>query len=503
MTVRRYKTGLNRQQSSLLPERIEDYVDDSNPIRAIDAYVDSLDFQQLGFRYTTEGVTRGQPAYSPSALLKLYLYGYLNHVRSSRRLERETYRNLEVIWLMEKLQPSYKTIASFRAHNAKALKSANRDFVLLCQELDLFGQEVVGIDGSFFRADASKHSVHTSKKLKKQLKQLDKRINAYHQQLAHQDTQDDKAGKGSLVEDTDLKEKLAQLQEKQRDKQALLETLEASDDTQLSTTDEDARFLSKRGQSSVGYNVQIAVDDKHKLIVDSEVTNDGNDSQQLAPMAENVKKTLGVESLTVVADAGYFEGEQLKRCEAQGITPYVAIPDKSKAIKKQGRYTRADFHFDAKNNVYKCPLGQRLEPSGQLYQKRNKRFQRYVSKVTICNDCCQRKLCLMGDAKVRQLNRWEYEAVIECHRERMKDSGHWMRLRSTLVEHPFGTLKRRAGWDHFLVRGFKKVQGEWSLMALCYNMTRVLNTVGIEPFLEACAQRRKNNINQMVNTLFA
>lgn len=326
MPARRYKAGQCRLQESLLPPRLEDYVDQGNHVRAIDAYVNSLDLAQLGFLHAAgRAAQAGQPAYDPADLLKLYMYGYTNKVRSSRCLERETQRNLEVIWLLGGLTPSYKTIADFRKHNARALMRVNREFTLLCRELALFGGHTVGIDGSFFRANASKGSIHTQDKLKKQIASLEQDIEAWHAELDQNDRQDGRPDTPTTTEDPSLTTKLEAMQEKLAAKQEQLQTLEASGDKQVSTTDPDARRLTKRGQSVSGYNVQIAVDDKHKLIAASGVTNEGNDSHQLAPMAEKTKAALGVETLTALSDAGYYESDQLKQCEDNGVTAYVAI----------------------------------------------------------------------------------------------------------------------------------------------------------------------------------
>lgn len=259
-------------------------------------------------------------------------------------------------------------------------------------------------------------------------------------------------------------------------------------------TDETARLLTKGGQTTAGYNVQIAVDAKHKLIVGNDATNEGNDSQQLAPMAEQVKATLAVEQMVVVADAGYYEGEQIKRCEDQNITCYVAIPDKSKTIKGQGRYPREVFCYDPEKNIYVCPQGKTLRQQGKPYAKRHKQLIRYISKASECKHCPCRSRCLAGKSRTRSINRWEHEGVIERHVQRMKNGRAWMRQRSGLVEHPFGTLKRRAGWDHFLVRGFEKVRGELGLMVLGYNFTRVLNIIGIQALQEYCIQRTNRSL---------
>ena len=492
MTSRRYKSVSNRQQISLLPPSIEDYVHETNPVRAIDAYVDSLDLAKQGFLNTAGGICAGQPAYPPEALLKLYLYGHINKVRSSRRLENETYRNLEVIWLVEELRPSYKTIADFRKNNSKALTATNRGFVLLCKELHLFGGESLGIDGSFFKADASKDSIYTEDKLHQQLQQLEQKIKAYQEQLALQDEADNQAGLGSLTEDKQLNEKITALKEQQAVKKALQKRLQESDDKQVSVIDPDARLLSKRGQSIAGYNVQIAVDAKHKLIVAEAVTQDGNDSQQLVPMIDKAQDIPASTNLTVLADSGYYEGNPIKQCEDQHITVYVAVPDKSKGIKAQGRYTRDQFKFNAESGVYTCPQGIPLTRYGTPHQINNKTYDRYKSKVSACKQCPVRSQCLTDKANSKQLMRWEHEDVAERHHTRMQNSKGIMRRRSILVEHPFGTLKRRAGWDHFLMRGPEKSKGEFSLMVLGYNFTHVLNILGIDTLRDYCVQRCKN-----------
>jgi len=492
MTTHRYKAVINRHQPSLFPPSMEDYVTEENPVRAIDAYVESLDMCSFNFRNAGDQSTAGQPAYPPQGLLKLYLYGYLNRVRSSRRLEKEVYRNVEAIWLMEGLKPSYKTIANFRKDNAKALRQVNKDFVMLCKELDLFGGELAGIDGSFFRASASKASIQTRGQLKKEIERIEQKIDNYQQALSQRDQEDECQGIGSLVQDNALSEKLEALKSRQQQEQAQLETMEKRGETQRSHTDKDARLLSKSGQQVVGYNVQHSIDSQHKLIVTHEVTNDGNDVKQLLPMAKQTRKIVESEELTVVADAGYYNPEHIKACQEAGITPYVAIPDKSKAIQAQGRFTREQFQFDIDQNRYRCPADQALEQIGNPYKKRGRTMVRYASKASLCRHCDKKTQCLSENAKIRQITRWEHESVIEAHRERMDQKGkEMMRRRSGLAEHPFGTLKRWFGWDHFLVRGFSKVRGEMSLMVLGYNLMRVIRILGIKEFRDYCALKKR------------
>ncbi|MGZ8214264.1 MAG: IS1182 family transposase [Methylosarcina sp.] len=495
MTRRQYKVGRCRQQALLLPPSIDEYVAENNPVRAIDAYVETLDLPRLGFQNTGPGGQAGQPPFPPGALLKLYLYGYLNRVHSSRRLECETVRNLEVIWLLEDLRPGYKTIANFRKDNSAVLKAVNQDFILLCKQLGLFGGEQVAVDGSFFKGDASCDGIFTAKKLDTQLDALAKKIDSYQQALAGQDAADDRAGLGSLVADGALSEKIARLKVKQAAKKALREQLEKSDDSQVSTVDPDARLLSKHGKVTAGYNVQIAVNGKHKLIVASDVSQDGNDTQQLVPMLEKAQEVLQAEHLTGLADVGYFSGEQVKLAEEKSFEIVVPVPNKGEAAAKEGRFPRSQFHYNAETDRYRCPQGETLAPCGSLQERDGRRIQAYKSKVSVCNSCPLRSQCLGEKSRYKKIERWEHEAVVERHKQRMENVGPIMKTRSQWVEHPFGTLKHRAGMHHFLMRGLEKCRGEFSLMVLCYNFTRVLNILGIDKFRDYCIRRYENGAN--------
>jgi transposase len=369
MTNRTFKTGESRDQASLLPPRIEDYVGPDNPVRAIESFVCALDLAKLGFHHAGRGAEEvGQPPYAPADLLKLFLYGYINQVRSSRRLEREACRNLELIWLLKNLQPGYRTIANFRKENWKALKAANRNFVLLVRELGLIGGTVVAIDGSFFHGDASKASIFTRKRLAEQIARLEQEIEAYGQSLEDNDaaeakepSKDRAAGDGS-GEGGDIGTKVAELMAKRSRAQADLARLEESGETQLSLTDPDARLLVKGGQGVAGYNVQIAVDDKHKLIVESEVVNDSSDVGQLHAMAKAAKDVLEAEALQALADEGYYSSLELKACEDDGIKAYVPVPEGNGQLEKKGRFSLKDFSYDPAADVYRCPAGERLRP---------------------------------------------------------------------------------------------------------------------------------------------
>jgi transposase len=488
MPIRQYKQGIARQQSFLLPARVEEYVAEDNPVRAIDVYVDSLDIHRLGFKNAIDSLTPGQPAYSPSDLLKLYLYGYLHRIRSSRRLEQETKRNLEVIWLVQGLRPSYKTIADFRKNNLKPLKKVNQDFVQLCKELDLFGGELVSIDGSYFRGNVSKGSIYMEEGLKKSLERIEKHIDEYLQVLEKADSEE----AGQINEDQpSLQEKLAILKDRQQKHQMRLKKLQETGEKQLAEVDEDARLLSKNGQSIAGYNIQTAVDEKNKLLVICEVTQDGNDEEQLEPMAKKAKEVLEVEKLEVVADAGYFNLQGIKNCVEENITPYTPVPARTNQASLQGRFSREDFSYNEKTNSYTCPAGKELCYQGTRLDH-GKVILNYISSTSICALCPLKGQCLPPKSPRRQISRWEHERFIEAHRERMAQKGRvMMRKRSSLSEHPFGTLKQWCGWTHFLLRGLEKVSAEMSLLMLCYNFKRVLNILGLDGWRTYCLQRAK------------
>jgi transposase len=498
MTNRPFKTGESRHQPSLLPPRVEDYVGPNNPVRAIESYVCALDLAKLGFRHANRRVEVGQPPYDPGDLLKLYLYGYINQVRSSRRLEREACRNLELIWLLRNLRPGYRTIANFRKENWEALKAVNRGFVLLVRELGLVGGAVVAIDGSFFHGDASKASIFTRKRLAEQIARLDLEIEAYGRSIEDNDAAEasepgkdraDGPGAGDGGDDGDIGAKVSALMAKRSRAEADLARLEASGETQLSLTDPDARLLVKNGQGVAGYNVQTVVDDQHKLIVASEVVNDSSDVGQLHAMARTAKDALEVETLQALADEGYYSSLELKACEDDGIMAYVPVPEGNGQLEKKGRFSLKNFSYDAAADAYRCPAGELLRPMEGHWKNTSGRTEiRYASSTKTCRTCPLRARCLSPKASRRTIGRWEHEDVLDRHRTRMQGASELMRRRSGIVEHPFGTIKCRAGYRHFLVRGLDKVRGEWSLMALCYNFTRVLNILGFERFTACMAK---------------
>lgn len=496
MTNRTFKSGDSREQPSLLPPRIEDYVGLDNPVRAIDVFVEVLDLAKLGFKHAERGVGVGQPPYNPSDLLKLYLYGYINQIRSSRRLEREAGRNLDLIWLLKNLKPGYRTIANFRKENWAALKAANRSFVLLLRELDLIGETVVAIDGALFHGNASKDSIFTQRRLTKQIVALDKEIEAYGKALEANDAEEarqrsDGSGDSGKGGGGDVGEKMKELMARRERAQADLKNLETGDKGQLSKTDPDARLLSKGDQTIAGYNVQSVVDDKHMLIVASDVVN-RNDTGHLHEMAKAAKEVLDVETLQVAADTAYCTSEDLKACEDDGIIAYVPMQEGNGKLEREGRFSRKDFRYDASADAYRCPAGELLRPTEGHWKNTSGRVEiRYLGRKATCAACPLRAQCLAPKAPYRSIARWEHEDVLERHRTRMEseEAAKLMRRRSAIVEHPFGTLKCRAGYQHFLVRGFDKVRGEWSLMALCYNFTRMLNILGFDRFVSYMAAK--------------
>jgi transposase len=524
MTNHRFKSGVDRHQASFLPPRVEDYVAPDNLVRAIELFVERLKLVVLGFRYAGSYRGAGQPPYHPGDMLKLYLYGYMHRVRSTRRLEREAKINIEVIWLLRGLQPGYRTIGDFRKDNWKALKAVNREFVLMMRALKLVGEKVVAIDGAFFDGNASKASITPHDRLSKrvaarkaEVAAIEAEIEAYKADLEANDAAEEKEpsdhwrGRPSgedlaekvaaamekrakeKAELEQLEKKAAEAAEKCAHAKAELEQLEKSGETQLSRTDPDARLLSKRGQVVAGYNVQIAVDDKHKLIVASEVVNDGNDTGQLHKMANAAKDALDVETLTVLADTGYYNSNELKACEDDGITAYVPPPDRTGRMKAKGRITHEEFAYEAEADAYRCPIDKLLKPTETPKINTGGRVEiRYVSRKADCDDCPLRARCVTEKTPTRTVYRWEHEDVLDRHRARMKEADAPMRRRAELAEHPFGTLKCRAGYRHFLVRGLDKVRGEWSLMALGYNFTRVLEVVGFDGFMAFLAQWTKD-----------
>ena len=462
--------GENRYQSTLFPERVDDYVDEDSVVRVIDVFIDHLDISGLGFK--AEAAETGRPGYHPRTMLKIYVYGYLNQVHSSRRLEREAGRNVELMWLSGRLAPDFKTIANFRKDNGEAIRLVCREFVMLCRKLNLLG-DTLAIDGSKFKAVNNRDKNFTRAKMKRRLAEVEASIDRYLGEL-------DKADQSAPPEDTrSLKDKITALtEEMDRLKKFEVRMLEAPDQ-QLSITDPDARSMKSRGGGIVGYNLQTAVDVDHHLIVAHEVTNVGSDRRQLTKMAKQAKAALQTEDLTVIADRGYYNGDELKSCEDNNIAAYV--PNSATSHNKaKGQFDRSEFHYIAEDDEYQCPAGERL-----IYrfarEEKGKELRRYWSSA--CPSCPIRAQCTTG--KNRRVSRWVHEEVVERAADRLAAKPDAMKVRRATVEHPYGTLKAWMGSTHFLMKTLDNVGTEMSLHVLAYNMKRVINLIGTKRLLEA------------------
>ena len=470
-----HRLGLDRSQTLLFPERLEDYIAAENPVRFLDAFVASLDLHALGFAKARCANT-GRPPYDPAMLLKLYLYGYLHRVRSSRLLEAECHRNVEVIWLTGKQTPDFKTIADFRKANLQPLQAVARQFTLLCRKLELFGGELLAIDGSKFTAVNARDQNFSADKLNDLIARADARLAEYLQQL---DAVDAAEPDSAALTKNELAEKIAALQEKQDWHKELLGELDA-EQKQISVTDPDTRKLPTAHGMIVGYNAQLAVDAKHKLIAAADVTNEGTDYQQLADVALTAKANLALTQTEVVADAGYYNASEVSRCVEHSITPFIPKSDTS-ANTKLGLYGKSQFKYDAVKNEYVCPAGAALTYRFSTYEL-GRELQYY--RATGCKACALKSRCTRNKAN-RTITREANEHLMEAMAARMKQQPAKFKLRKTLAEHPFGTIKRWFGYTHFLMKGLAKVQCEWSLTTLVYNLKRVLNLVSFQKLMAA------------------
>lgn len=471
--------GVDRHQMVMFPEMLDAYVAEDNPVRFVDAFVDSLDLRMLGFERAVPKGT-GRPPYNPAILLKLYIYGYLNRIRSSRRLETEANRNVEVIWLLGKLAPDFKTIADFRRDNGEPIRAVYREFTSLCRSLGLFGGELVAIDGSKFKAVNSRERNFTERKLKALRKRVEDKIEQYLQELDKNDAQESNSEKWTKAE---LQEKIEWLKKRKGAYDELQQQMEDSGESQVSLTDEDARSMRLgRGRgTTVGYNVQISVDAKHKLIVDHEVTNECNDMNQLNTMAVRAKEVLEVDSLDVTADAGYYNGEEIQQCAEQGIVPYIPQTNSSRN-KKVGLYTKEDFRYDAENDCYWCPSGEALGFSGTGINRHGRTMRYYSTKA--CETCALRAQCTRAKSG-RRIQRWEHEECLEEMAQRRRAEPEKVKQRKAIVEHPFGIIKHSMEHGAFLTRTLPKVRTEMSLTMLVFNMKRVMGLRSIKQLMVA------------------
>jgi transposase len=470
----RFIKGESRSQITLFPEAVDEYIEEDNPVRVIDIFVDDLDLSTLGFK--TEPADTGRPAYHPGVMLKLFIYGYLNRVQSSRRLEREAGRNVELMWLLGRLAPDFKTIADFRKDNTKAISRVCREFVLLCRKLDLFADSLVAIDGSKFKAVNNRNRNFTRAKIKHRLKQIDESIARYLGQIASADRVDRSRAK---VKKEGLNEKINKLKQEVEQLNRIEQELEESPDGQVSHTDPEARSMATSGSGLVGYNVQAAVDSKHHLILAHEVTNQGHDRAQLANMARQAQAVLDAQEITVVADRGYYSGDEIKACEEAGIKTYLPKPQTS-GNQAKGYFGKRDFIYHAEDDEYECPAGERA-----IYrfkrEENGKMIRRYWSSA--CTHCAMKSQCTTG--KNRRISRWEHESILDALETRMERSPDMMKVRRSTVEHPFGTIKSWMGSTHFQMKTIKRVSAEMSLHVLAYNLKRVIKILGTKQLIEA------------------
>jgi transposase len=479
--MKRFIAGEDRQQITLLPDCLDDYITADNPVRLVEVFVDELDLTALGFAGAVPEAT-GRPAYHPATLLKIYLYGYLNRVPSSRRLERESQRNVELIWLTGRLMPDFKTLADFRKDNGSAIQAACAQFVVLCRRLNLFSKAVVAVDGSKFKAVNNRDKNFTAAKVEARMAQVEASIGRY---LAALDRADREPSDIAEARTTRLKEKIAGLREQMQVLQARGRQVEAAPDRQISLTDPDARSMatSGKGTGMVGYNVQAAVDAEHHLIVAHTVTNIGNDRTQLAPMGLLAQAATGCDTLTELADRGYLNGEQVLACEGTGVLPCVPKTLTS-GHAKRGLFTGQDFVYDAENDHYTCPAGQHLTKGPARSDRRAEGDEMdHYRNLTACLDCALKPRCT--PAETRRVKRWVHEGVLDAMQARLDRMPDAMKIRRQTVEHPFGTLKAWMGATHFLTRTLARVRTEMSLQVLAYNMKRMIQMFGVGPLMAA------------------
>ena len=476
--MKRFVEGIDRSQSTLFPDRLEDWIDDDNLVRVVDVFVDELDLGGLGFGRIAPKAT-GRPSYHPSVLLKLYIYGYLNRVQSSRRLEREAGRNVEVMWLCQRLVPDHKTIADFRKDNGRAVRKVCVAFVQVCRRLGLLALARVAIDGSKFKAVNARDKNFTTAKMQRRKERVEESVARYLHQLDSADRQEPSLARSNRTKR--LKDKLITLKEEMTRLDEHDEEMQARPEKQLSLSDPDARSMATSGRDTgiVGYNVQAAVDTEHHLIVAHEVTNVGSDKAQLSHMAKRTKAVLDVDKLEVVADRGYYEGEEIVACDDADITVTLPKPQTSNNRSK-GLFVKPDFRYMKEDDVYICPAGERLSYHF-TNEERGKVLHRYWTKA--CGTCAIIHQCTTG--KQRRITRWEHEDVLDEMQRRLDEEPEKMRLRRQTVEHPFGTIKCWMGATHFLTRRLANVATEMALQVLAYNLKRVIAIIGVRPLIAA------------------
>lgn len=495
-----YIEGVFRNQGMLFPDTVDEYIDEDNPVRFIDVFIDSLDLKALGFTHAEVEPT-GRPPYNPADLLKLYIYGYLNRVRTSRRLEAETRRNVEVMWLLKKLTPDFKTISDFRKDNRKAIKRVFKEFILLCKRLNLFSGELVAIDGCKIKAVNSKKRNFNKKKLRRSIDYLERKIDEYIEEL---DKNDAKESKNKPINSSkNLKEKINIFKDRKEKYLSLLKDLEESGEEQISLTDPESRLMVNDRSADVCYNVQIATDNKHKLILDYEVTNEGIDFKHLSGMSKLAKETLGLEKIEVTADKGYYDSLEIKKSVDQGIIPY--IPERESTVSKKIDIPRPEFYknkfiYDAEKDIYVCPCGEELSFKRKAII--NGRVMK-LYKSSSCFNCLSKGKCTRNP-RGKIIYRWIHEEILEEMKERIRKEKWKVKIRQLLIEHVFGTIKRNFEQGYFLTKGKENVSGEMGLTALAYDIKRVLNIIGVKRLIAVvkAMEKGKENIAEGIISIF-
>jgi transposase len=477
-----YITGIDRQQSTLFPEVIDDYISYENPVRFIEAFVEGLDLTAMGFNHSEIKQT-GRPPYNPKDPLKLHIYGYLNRIRSSRNMEKETIRNIEVIWLLKRLSPDHKTISDFRRNNTESIGKVFKEFIQLCKKLELFSAELIAVDSTKFRASNARDRIKDRKQLEKSIVHIEDSITEYLKLLEENDQKDESKNQPSITKE-ELQKKISFLKRAKGKLQEAKVQMEDNGDKSISLTDKDCRLVKNQVKIEPGYNVHTAVDSKHSMIVDYEVSQNAADNDYLSIMAIAAKETLEVEKINACADAGYFDSIDIKKCEDNKVRPYVPIPAQ-KVSKKinvpQPKYYHDKFKYDEQTDSYCCPEGNRL----QFYYKTKKRGKTFrIYRTTACRECPVKNLCT-SSPRGRYIDRWEHEHLIENLRERLLVEPQIIKRRKSIVEHPFGTMKKLWGYSTLLLKGIEKVSTEIALMTLAYNIRRSFTIIGISELIKA------------------
>jgi len=475
-----YKQGLNRKQQLLFPPSLDEYVDNDNSVRVIDSYVDILDLSSLGFKNLSKKSNDGQPAFHPKLLIKIYIYSYINKIRSSRSIEKECKRNVELMWLTQGLIPSYKTISNFRKDNYEALKQLFKEFVLLCKNIDLIDGKLVAVDGAYLRANASKNKLIMKKSLQKDLVEIDNQISEYLKALEFSDKE-----KQPLNIISQLPKDLRKLKYKKEELSNNLKLLSSLGKTQHNRTDKDASLMKKPAHLLMAYNSQIVVDNLYKFIVATNISTNSTDQDQLHKMAMQTKDILDKNTLNIVADMGYNSSIEIKKCIDDNINHIVPLLNKQHVQKDKGRFSRDSFIYDSYTDCYSCPNNKQLTKRETPQIRGNGKVNyAYSGASSICKACPLKDKCLPNKTPYKTIFRWEHEEVIEQHSKKMQtdEAKIIIKKRGSIVEHPFGTIKRNLGWDHFLVRGKEKVSGENALIMFSYNFKRLLNLIGVPLF---------------------